>query len=339
MKPLILFAGLFLLGATLYVADAGQAKEPPRRTTLSNKNIRYTVPDKPYVALRRGPIKAVVADNSAVNDEALPNHRAGYHGLASLKHERQPRNIFAPSFSGLNFEHIHDGTVQENRVLFEPRNAPMRLRAVNDHTAELYQPPTPHWGLESCLRYELLSDGVIEMTFECIPRRETFRNGYIGLFWASYIDQPESLDIHFIGRDGDSAKPGWIRGVTPKHGEEATHMAFDDQRQFAHDDAFPLKLVFGLSSHRYSEPWYFGLARGMAFAQMFRPADGVRLSQSPSGGGTRNPAWDFQWFIQSPRVGQRYQLVMRASYLPVAGTTDAREQVTQAVRRVRKFGK
>ncbi|MGH9940613.1 MAG: hypothetical protein ACREAM_30585, partial [Blastocatellia bacterium] len=332
--------GLFLPGATLYVAGAGQAKEPPPRTTLSSKKIRYTVPDKPYAALRRGPIEAVVVDNSAVNDEALPNHRAGYHGLASLKHERQPRSLFVPAFAGLNFEHIHDGTTQENRILFEPRHAPMQLRVVNGHTAELYQPPTPHWGLESCLRYELLDDGVIEMTFECIPRRETFRNGYIGLFWASYIDQPESLDIHFTGRSGDDrGKPGWIRGVTPKHGEQATHLAHDDQRQFAHDDAFPLSLVFGLSPHRYSEPWFFGLARGMAFAQMFRPADGVRLSQSPSGGGRGNPAWDFQWFIQNPRAGRRYQLVMRACYLPAGETADARERVAQAVRRVRKFGK
>ncbi len=331
------FACLILMSAMLYVAGL-QVKEAPPRTTLSNKNIRYHLPDKPYIILRRGPIETVVVDNSAVNDEVLPNHRAGYHGLASLKHERQPRNLFVPSFSGLNFEHIHDGTVQENRVLFEPRNAPMELRVVNRHTAELYQPPTPHWGLESCLRYELLDDGMIEMTFECIPRRNNYRNGYLGLFWASYIDQPEALDVHFIGRSDDQSKPSWIRGITPKHGSQATHLAVDDLRQFAHDEAFPLLLVFGLSIHRYSEPWFFGLARGMAFAQIFQPADGVRLSQSPSGGGQGNPAWDFQWFIQNPQVGQRYQLVMRTCYLPVEETTDVRERVAEVVRRVMKFG-
>ena len=64
----------------------------------------------------------------------------------------------------------------------------------------------------------------------------------------------------------------------------------------------------------------------MAFAQMFRPQDQVRLSQSPSGGGDGNPAWDFQWFIPQYEVGRRYRFVMRAMYLPF----ESSEQVGKA---------
>jgi len=215
----------------------------------------------------------------------------------------------------------------------------MELRVLNDRTAELYQAPTPYWGLESCMRYELLDDCVIELTFECVPRRDTFTNGYMGLFWASYIDHPESLDIHFRGfSQGAEANAGWLRGVTPAHGTLATHRAQDDQRGFAHDSMFPLELPFGFSRLRYVEPWYFGVCRGMAFVQMFRAQDAVRLTQSPSGGGNGCPAWDFQWFIEKPRLGQRYQLVMRAAYVPVDGPGDAasvREQIHRFVQQRR----
>jgi Peptidase of plants and bacteria len=303
------------------------AAEPPPRTTLSDPAIKFTVPEKPYVVLRRGAIEAVIVDNRAVDDAVLPGHKAGYHGVASLKHERQPRNLFVPAVSGLNFEHIHDGTTRARDLLFEPRRAPMMLRAINEHTVELHQPPTPHWGLESCARYELQEDGVLQLTFECIPRRSAWTNNYLGLFWASYIDQPKSLDIHF------RSASDWVRGVTPEHGVRATHRAPGDERQFAHDADFPLSLVFNFSEHRYGAPWYFGLCREMAFVQLFDARDQVRLTQSPSGGGRGNPAWDFQWFIENPKVGRRYQLVMRALYLPAADTSEAREEVRREIER------
>jgi hypothetical protein len=270
------------------------------------------------VVLKRGPVEAVIVDNSAVDDVVLKGHRAGYSGVASLKHEKRPENLFVPNYAGLNFEHIHDGTTQRREVLFEPRNAPMELRVIDPHTAELYQKPTPHWGLESCQRYHLLEDGTIELTIECVPRKRAFKNGYIGLFWASYIHKPESTDIHFRGRaqGGGDENPRWVRASSAAHGSEAVHLGLADQRRFEHDADFPLTLVFNRSKWRFEEPWYFGTSGGMAFAQVFRAADQVRFAQSPSGGGAGNPAWDFQFFIPDYRVGQLYRFVMRAVYMP-----------------------
>lgn len=307
-------------------------------TSLANTNVHYTVPTKAYVVMKRGDVEAVVVDNRAVNDSVLPGHAAGYHGIASLRHSRQLCNLFVPGYAGLNFEHIHDGTVQSREILFEPRQVPMELRVVNEHTVELYQKPTPHWGLESCMRYELLDGGVIELTFECIPHRNTSKNGYIGLFWASYINQPESLDVHFRGVADQAVQAiGWQRGISPSHGTLATHRGANDRRNFAHDPAFPLELPFGFSRLRFSEPWFYGVFRGMTFLQMFRAEERVWFSQSPSGGGSGCPAWDFQWFISQPTVGERYQLKMRAAYLPLnrpGNIESVQEQMVQAAKQL-----
>jgi hypothetical protein len=308
------------------LALAAPADDP--RTTLSDPSIKFTVPEKPYVVLRRGHVEAVIADNRAVDDDVLKAHRAGYSGVASLKHEKRRENLFVPPIAGLNFEHIHDGTTQPRPILYEPRNAPMELRVIDAHTAELYQKPTPHWGLESCQRYHLLDDGTIELTIECVARKRSFKNGYIGLFWASYINQPQSSEIQFLGHpEGADRAPRWVRASTPEHGVDATHLASGDTREFAHDADFPMTLVFTRSKWRYTQPWYFGATHGMAYAQIFRDADRVRFSQSPSGGGRGNPAWDFQFFIPDYKTDHVYRFVMRAAYLPYASPDDLRRAI------------
>ena len=215
------------------------AGDLPRLTSLTDKSISYKLTAKPHVALRRAKVEAVIVDNRVVDDKVLPNHRAGYSGVASLAHTKRRANLFVPSYAGLNFEHIHDGTAQGQKAIFEPRNAPMQLRVVDQHTVELYQAPTLYYGLESCQRYHMLKDGTMEVAVECIPRRNTFTNGYLGLFWTSYIHQPQSLDTHFKSHNSDDRNGTHsIRGVTPRHGELSTHVAADDTRTFPHDEIF-----------------------------------------------------------------------------------------------------
>jgi len=321
----------------LTLGAANLATAQPQAVTTLGREIKFTVAKREHVTLRRGGVTAVIVNNQA-GGEGLPGHRAGYSGVASLTPTDQPRNIFVPAYAGLNFEHIHDGTTQSRDILFEPRRDPMELRIVNEHTVELYQAPTSTWGLESCHRYELLADGTIQMTFECIPRRRTFRNGYVGLFWASYINKPESLDIHFRGRPDQEPQAAvrWLRGVTPSHGVLSTHVGAEDKRQLKHDSDFPLTLAFNRSRYRFAEPWYFGVSHKMAAVYLFRTSDQIRLTQSPSGGGKGNPAWDFQFFIPNYEIGKRYKMVMRLMYTPYK----SRDQIADlAARHLRELSK
>ncbi len=304
----------------------------PGVTSLTQDDVRYVAPREHWVVLRRGDVTAIVVDNAAVDIPELPGHRAGYNGVASLTHAQNGRNLFVGTYAGLNFEHIHDGTPTVAQEKFAPRVAPMQLRQVDECTVELYQPPTKPWMLESCGRYHLLPDGVIEYTFECIPRAETFTQGFLGLFWASYIDRPQDRAITFHGRKAADENGGTLlRSESPKHGVNATHPPAGSRFEPELDPEIPLTLITGRSPYVYTQPWYYGVSHGMALVQMFRPDDGIWFAQSPSGGGATNPAWDFQWFVPDYQVGRSYGFVMRAAYLPFVSPEQI-ERATQSHR-------
>lgn len=289
----------------------------PGTTSLTNASVRYRRSADHHVALARGDVTAIIVDNSPVDSAELPGHRAGYNGIASLKHKRQPSNLFVPRYAGLNFEHIHDGTSAVARDFFEPRSSAMEIRIVDGDVVELYQPPTPNWKLESCGRFHSLEDGTIEYTFECIAHEPLFRRGFMGFFWASYIHNPQDAAIHFRGSRSTAGRSArWIRSISPRHGSNSTHAPNEQIEKLSFDPSFPLTLIDHPSDYRYDDPWYFGVSHGMAYVQMFRSQDRIWFAQSPTGGGASNPAWDFQWFVPRYRVGRAYGFVMRASYLP-----------------------
>ncbi|MFO0797859.1 MAG: hypothetical protein U0804_10295 [Gemmataceae bacterium] len=260
-----------------------------------------------------GDLTAVVGDNAAAGE-----HRAGYNGLWSLSHRTEPTNLFVPAVAGFNLEHVFDGqTVDppgQNTLFFEPRNAPMRLRRLSDRAAELHQPPTPTFNLESWTRFTFVEPDAIDITFRCKAHQHVFRRSYIGLFWASYINAPDDKSLYF------RSPTGWAQHCTPAHNALSTVRHAADAFDVTFADGHRDCLYKSLSPLRFREPFFYGLFRGHVLMVMFDRSDGIRFSHSPSGGGfnkeadATNPAWDFQLLVPKYDVMIEYGFRARVVY-------------------------
>ncbi len=269
----------------------------------------------PHDTFHAGDLTAVVGDNAAAGE-----HRAGYNGLWSLTHRAEPANLFVPTVAGLNLEHIFDGDRmdrdQTRRIFFEPRNAPMTFRRVSATEAELHQPPTPTFHLESWTRFTLVAPHYVDMHFRFRPTQHAFTYGYIGLFWASYINAPEDRSIYF--RQGGI----WQQLCSQRHNDESTVRHRDDRFDLRFSEGYPDCLYKNLSPLRFDEPFYYGFFRQQTFILMFDRVEGIRFTHSPSGGGvnkemqTTNPAWDFQYLLPKYEVKREYAFRARLTYRP-----------------------
>lgn len=267
----------------------------------------------PFDTFKLGDLTAVIGDNGANGQ-----HQAGYNGLWSLTHRTEPTNLFVPNVAGLNLEHIFDGDkcdgAGDRKVFFEPRHAPMTFKKLGDAEAELHQPPTPTFHLESWTRFQLAAPHYVDFTFRCKPTQHAFAHGYIGLFWASYLNAPEDKSIYF--RSGKA----WQQLCTQAHYDESTVQHVDDKLELKVRQGIGNALFQNFSRLRFDEPFYYGLFRKHMYILIFDRAEGIRFAHSPSGGGTNsdqqttNPAWDFQYVLPRFDVLKEYGFRARLVY-------------------------
>lgn len=282
-----------------------------------------------------GDLTAVIGDNASNEDR----HRAGYNGLWTLTHRLGNRSFFVPGIAGLNLEHIISGEGEENKdVFFEPRRAEIMYRKIDDSTAELHQPPTPTFYLESWTRFHLEAPHYIDMHFRCRATQHVFPFGYIGLFWASYMNAPLDKSLYFRGGLEERGKPGqWQQVCTPAHNRDSTVRHRDDSFEMTFADGAPDALYKNFSPLRFDTPFFYGNFDGFTAIFLFDRTEGLRFTHSPSGGGgnadreTTNPAWDFQFIIPDYEVTKEYSFRMRSVFRPEC----SRQEVDEEYRRWR----
>lgn len=258
-------------------------------------------------------LKIVVSNNQPYGDL----HRAGYNGVSELYLKSDSvKNLFVPTISGLNLEHIFSGDLSSyDWDRFEPRKAPMQLMRLGPDKVQLTQPRTENWPLQSTITYEL-SGNLVEMSYQGEALEDAWsKYDYIGLFFASYIQMPEEKGIHFIGNTrSDSKKQGikWVYHLPPSHGKASNHRPAGSTWDPPFDAEFPLTLVSGFSEYEYRYPFYFGRSGENVLIMMFQSVDEeseIRFAQSPTGGGPDNPAWDFIFFKKGYEVNKPFELL------------------------------
>lgn len=264
-----------------------------------------------------GDLTATFVDNAEHGD-----HRAGYNGISSLKHRTGKRSIFVEKIAGMNFEHIFSGENEEDRdVFFEPRVAPMNFRKLGEGAVELHQPPTPTWHLESWTTFRMVAPHYIDFEFRCQAKQHVFEHGYIGLFWASYINAPLDKSMYFWG-GLEGQQPLWQQLCTPKHNENSTVLFKDDDYELKWREGSRDALYKNFSPLRFHEPFFYGNFEDLTWAVMFDQSERIRLTHSPSGGGVNaelkanNPAWDFQFIVPNYDVMTDYGFKARAFLQP-----------------------
>ncbi len=285
-----------------------------------------TLIDDATVTLKEGMLEAVLVTNAATNW-----HGAGYNGMARLLHKDQGDPLFIPFYSGINFEHIFDG----REAGFAPRGGKLSLwryggSSVGIHRAAADCP----WGLESMTRFTLVAPHYIDVEFTAVPTQTRFANDYIGMFWASYINNPSDRAIYFLGRDkGDRQGPSrWITASSPAHDALSTHVAsFEPAAWKMLDSGKWPGLAANFSNFEFDALFYFGRVRNMVWIYMFdkqviSDTRTLRFSQSPVGGGNLNPAWDFHVIARPYKVGEPISWKARCVYKPYVNAADVLQE-------------
>ena len=297
--------------------------------------------DKDTATLRTSTLEVLIGNNRSLEVDGR-QHFPGYNGIFLLKstehtpNQGQGNNLFVPAYAGINLEHYFDAKPQsEGNIFFEPRFSKMSLKRIDERTVELYQPPTPIFKVESWTRFSVGDPHYVDFSYRCVPHRDEYAGGFLGVFWASYINAPLDKSMYFIDAESTLEKPVWRQLCTQQHNHFSTVRSAQGNRRLNFEKSDTL--FTNVSPLRYSVPFFYGRFRDMVLIYAFRSNAYIRFTHSPSGGGSSangddtNPAWDFQLIIPKPKKGKEYGLAGRLIVKKWQGRADVLNEVHQFV--------
>lgn len=325
--------------AALWVFDLPQ-QEDTHNITIDNhrRGLLGLLRDanRRLAALRSGTHAADLVNDGwsgRLYDNAGNNSRQG-SGFNPLWHRAFPgESLFRLDAVGLNFEHIFDGSAKHKDIaMFTPRNDTVRLEIHSPVSATLHWPAeNSAWGMECSMRYTLSDGNAIDMEFTAIPRREQFDLGYVAMMWASYMNHTRGREIHFYGTN--SGEEGWVAfGEDTADGFETGTVACAGVADLPYEAQAQTLNLIEHPTKKFELPFYYGMVDGdgddstqddtMAYMMMFDQREPIRFAMwnfFKGADGTpdaHSPAWDWQYVIRDPKIGETYGYRARTVFVP-----------------------
>lgn len=257
-------------------------------------------------------------------------------GFNLLTHVKYPeKSFYRDTMVGLNFEHIFNGAAADEAIsMFTPRKDLNRLHVTSPRTATLHWPAEDSaWAIDCTMTYTFVEPDAIDMEFSATPQQEKWPQGYLAFMWASYMNRTVERPIHFWGTDGTTE--GWMSfGEETKEepGFEVGTVPFQGVAPLPYEEGSKTLNIIEHPTKRFSLPFYYGLLDGdhnlattddrLAYILMFDQTETIRfalwnfIKDEDGKADPRSPAWDWQYVIRDPQVGQTYGYRMRVIVMP-----------------------
>ena len=299
----------------------------------------------PGRAVNGNPDNEVFLSNADLSGWLLDNEgnaKRDGGGFNLLSHRLYPgKSLYRANQVGLNFEHIFNGTAADAAIsMFTPRVEPNVLLKQGDKQAALHWPTaSSSWGVDCTMTYTFVEPDAIDMEFTATPTREVWPQGYLAFMWASYMARTVERPIHFWGTTG--GVEGWLQfgeATSDAQGFETGTVAAKGVVPLPYDVESKTLNIIEHSEKRFVLPFYYGLIEGdhdlatnddtLAYILMFDQIEPIRFAlwnfiKDESGKpDPHSPAWDWQYVIRDPKVGQRYGYKMRVVVTPFTSRED-----------------
>ncbi|MGE3822265.1 MAG: hypothetical protein AB7I30_22855, partial [Isosphaeraceae bacterium] len=231
---------------------------------------------------------------------------------------------------------------QREISMFTPRRDPCRLRKVGERRYELHWPREgSSWGVDARMVYDLSKEDQVDLVFECAPSRALDSQGFMAMMWASYMNRAIDRRIHFWGTDG--ASTGWIAfGEGTGKDFEVGTVAHATAPNLPYERGSQTLNLIEHPRKKFVTPFYYGVLDGdhdlgttddkLLYLVLFDQTAPIRFAMwnffkdEAGDPDTHSPAWDWQYVIRNPKVGERYGYRARVVVKPFKGRKQVWEE-------------